>query len=75
MVSSNSLSGKGVDWIGGIEVEPSVKREEDWIGSRVKSSPFLLVVLLFFTNILPLSFYNKKPSPFFVHGKGEFIQF
>jgi hypothetical protein len=24
---------------------------------------------------LPLSFSNKKPSPFFVHGKGEFIHF
>jgi hypothetical protein len=64
-----------VDWIGGIGVEVSAKRDEDLTGSRVKSSPFLLVDLLFFTTILPLSFYNKKPSPFLVHGKGGFIQF
>jgi hypothetical protein len=61
--------------MGGIEAEGSAKRDEDLTGSRVKSSPFLLVALLFFTTTLPLSFDNKKPSPFLVHGKGGFIHF
>jgi hypothetical protein len=58
-----------------MEVGDSAKRVEDWTGSRVKSSPFLFVVLLLFTGTLPLSSWNKKPSPFLVHGKGGFIHF
>jgi hypothetical protein len=61
--------------MGGIEAGGSVKRDVDGTVSRDNPSPFLLIALLFFTETLPLSFWYKKPLPFFVYGKGEFIQF